>query len=67
MIDWGDVWPWTKATGVIAITVFHHWLAARRKGFAAGVNTLSGRHYRIMNEVPTVFLIIIVFSVVLRF
>ncbi len=67
IVDWSDFWPWSKASAVIGMTVFHHWLAARRKDFAAGDNRLEGRRFRIMNEVPTVFLIVIVFSVVLRF
>ncbi len=67
VVDWGLVWPWTKAAAVLAMTWFHHWLAARRKDFANGRNTLPGRRYRIMNEMPTLLLVVIVFSVVLRF
>jgi protoporphyrinogen IX oxidase len=67
LIDWSMIWPWTKALGILAMTWFHHWLALRRKDFAKGTNTLSGRQYRIMNEVPTVLLLVIVFSVILRF
>ncbi|HBR38293.1 MAG TPA: hypothetical protein DD939_13470, partial [Sulfitobacter pontiacus] len=39
----------------------------RVKAFAAGENRLSGKRYRIMNEVPTLLMIIIVFSVVVKF
>lgn len=67
IVDWSDIWPWTKAGGVVAMTIFHHWLGRRRKDFASGVNTLSGRQFRIMNEVPTILMVVIVFSVVLRF
>ena len=67
VVDWGSVWPWTKAAGVIGMTWFHHWLGLRRKAFMRGENVLSGRHYRMMNEVPTVLLLVIVFSVVLKF
>ncbi len=67
IVDWSSFWPWFKAAGVIAMTVFHMWLAARRKEFATGTNTRSGRTYRIMNEVPTVLMIVVVFSVVLKF
>ncbi len=66
IIDWGAVWPWTKAASVIGMTWFHMWCAARRKDFVAGTNTRSGRQYRIMNEVPTLLLLVIVFSVVAR-
>jgi len=66
IIDWGLFWPWTKAGAVLAMTWFHHWLANRRKDFIAGNNNITGRQYRLMNEVPTVLLVIIVVSVIAR-
>ncbi|MGR3540291.1 MAG: protoporphyrinogen oxidase HemJ [Hasllibacter sp.] len=66
VVDWGALWPWTKAAAVLAMTWFHMWLAARRKEFAAGANTRSGRTFRIMNEVPTLLLVVIVLSVIVR-
>jgi putative membrane protein len=67
LIDWGAAWPWIKAAGILAMTWFHFWLDRRRKDFAAGRNTLTGRNYRMMNEVPTVLMIVIVFAVVVKF
>ena len=67
IVDWSMVWPWTKAASVIAMTWFHMWLAGRRKDFAAGQNTLTGRRYRMMNEVPTLLMIVIVLSVIVKF
>jgi protoporphyrinogen IX oxidase len=67
IVDWTYLWPWTKGVAVIAMTGFHIWLAKRHKDFVAGQNTLSGRQYRLMNEVPTVLMIIIVLSVILKF
>ena len=66
VIDWAAVWPWTKAVSVLAMTWFHHWLAKRRKDFMSGENHVTGRRYRMMNEVPTLLLIIIVVSVIAR-
>lgn len=66
VVDWSYLWPWTKAAAVLTLTWFHHWLGRRRKDFAHGKNTRSGRTYRLMNEVPTVLLIVIVFSVIAR-
>ncbi|SFR35323.1 protoporphyrinogen oxidase HemJ [Litoreibacter janthinus] len=66
IVDWSEGWPWVKAGAVIGMTWFHEWLAARRKDFVAGTNTRSGRTYRLMNEVPTVFMIIIVIMVIAR-
>ena len=67
IVDWSAVWPWTKAAAVLSMTWFHHWLARRRKDFAGGRNAVSGRRYRLMNELPTVLLIVIVVSVVVKF
>jgi len=67
IVDWSEIWPWTKAAAVLVMTWFHHWLGLRRKDFVAGKNSHTGRQYRLMNEVPTVLMIIIVVSVIVRF
>ncbi|MTJ04610.1 MAG: protoporphyrinogen oxidase HemJ [Sediminimonas qiaohouensis] len=67
IIDWSSIWPWTKGIAVIVLTWFHMWLAVRRKDFAARRNTRTGRQFRVMNEVPTILMVIIVLSVVLKF
>ena len=67
IVDWGMVWPWTKAVAVLAMTWFHHWLALRRKDLESGTNTVTGRQYRMMNELPTLLMIVIVVSVVVKF
>lgn len=67
IVDWSMVWPWTKAAAVLAMTWFHHWLALRRKDLEAGTNSVTGRQYRMMNELPTLLLIVIVISVVVKF
>lgn len=66
IVDWTAVWPWTKAISVIAMTWFHHWLGLRRKDFLRAQNTRTGRTYRLMNEVPTILMVIIVVSVIAR-
>ncbi len=67
IVDWMQVWPWAKTAAVLAMTWFHMWLAARRKDFVAGRNTLTGRQYRMMNEVPTLLMVVIVVSVIVKF
>jgi protoporphyrinogen IX oxidase len=67
IVDWSAPWSWAKAGCVLAMTWFHMWLAVRRKDFASGQNTRSGRTYRMMNEVPTVLMVVIVFAVITRF
>ena len=67
IVDWSEVWPWTKAASVLGMTLFHHWLARRRKDFMNGTNRFSGRQYRLMNEVPTLLMMVVVASVIVRF
>lgn len=67
VVAWDWVWPWTKAAAVLAMTWFHMWLAGRRKSLLSGKNRLTGRQFRMMNEVPTALMVVIVLSVVLKF
>jgi protoporphyrinogen IX oxidase len=67
IVDWSQIWPWTKAASVLAMSWFHHWLGYRRKDFMRGENKVSGRSYRLMNEVPTLLMVVIVVSVIFKF
>ena len=66
IVDWTMVWPWTKAAAVLAMTVFHHWLMIERKKLARGEGS-TGQRYRLMNEVPTLLMVVIVLSVIVKF
>jgi putative membrane protein len=66
IVDWSQFWPWVKAAMVIALTWFHHWLGYRRKELIAGTCKVTGRQFRLMNEVPTVLMIVIVIMVIAR-
>jgi putative membrane protein len=59
-------WLHVKLTAVVLLSVLHGMLAKWRKDFAADRNTRSARFYRLINEVPTVLLIIIVIMVVVK-
>ena len=65
IVDWSMIWPWTKAAAVLGMTWFHMWLAGQRKALARGQG-LSGRRYRMMNELPTILMLVIVLSVVVK-
>ena len=67
IVDWSMVWPWTKAAAVLTMTWFHHWLATQRKIMATQPAPLSGRTYRLMNELPTLLMVVIVLSVIVKF
>ena len=67
IVDWRvDLWIYPKLGAVFVLTWFHHWLGRRRKEFAADANTRTGRSYRLMNEVPTIGLIVIVIMVIVK-
>ena len=66
IVVWSDLWPWSKAAGVLGMTWFHMWLAGQRKALARGQG-LTGRRYRMMNELPTLLMIVIVLSVFIKF
>ena len=66
VIDWSQGWPWVKAVMVLGMTAFHMWLGVQRKRLAAGHSSVSGRGFRIMNEVPTLLMVVIVVMVIVR-
>jgi putative membrane protein len=66
VVDWAAAWPYAKFAAIIGMTWFHMWCGARRKDLMVEGVQRSGRHYRLMNEVPTVLLIVIVISVIAR-
>jgi len=66
IVDFGQAWVWIKLASVLGMTWFHHWLGKRRKDFLDGTNSVSGRGYRLMNEVPTVLMLVIVAMVVIK-
>tara|TARA_Y100000389_G_C17098557_1_gene334750 strand:+ start:96 stop:473 length:378 start_codon:yes stop_codon:yes gene_type:complete len=66
-ISWTDVWIYVKLVSVFFMFGFHGWLSKQRKNFMRGENKLTGKQLRIANEVPTILLIIIVASVIIKF
>lgn len=60
------VWLHIKLTLVAILVFYHHLLSRWRKDFEKGQNKHSQKFYRIINEVPTVAMIIIVSLVILK-
>ena len=60
------VWFHIKLTAVLALSAFHGFLAKCRKDFAAGINARSANFFRLINEVPTILMIIIVIMVIVK-
>jgi putative membrane protein len=59
-------WMHAKLGLVLALSGYQGWLKAQLRRFAARQNTYSGRTWRILNEVPALFLIAIVILVVVK-
>ncbi|MEI6188069.1 MAG: protoporphyrinogen oxidase HemJ [Alphaproteobacteria bacterium] len=60
------VWFHIKMLAVVILLAFHGLLAKWRKDFVKGQNKKPAKFYKIINEVPVVFFIIIVSMVVVK-
>ncbi|GAB5468800.1 MAG: protoporphyrinogen oxidase HemJ [Rhodospirillales bacterium] len=63
---WTQGWFHVKLLLVILMTAFHMALAHWRRHFAEDRNGHSARFYRIMNEGPTLLMVVIVILVVVK-
>jgi putative membrane protein len=61
-----QLWLQLKLFLVLLMSGFHGYLGVCRKKFESNTNIKSEKFYRIINEVPTVLMIIIVFLVVFK-
>jgi len=62
----GQGWFHAKLAFVLALSAYHVWLAGYAKTLAGGEHRLSGRHLRLLNEVPGVAAAFIVVLVVVK-
>ena len=61
-----ELWIQLKLIFVILLTIYHFYLGKCVSNFAINQNNNSSKFYRIINEIPTILLIIIVFIVVFK-
>ncbi len=66
IVDWSAGWWHLKLLCLILMSGVHGVLSVRRRDFLADRNTKPQRYFRILNEVPTVLMIVIVFMVIAR-
>ena len=66
IISLSFLWMRIKLGLVIILTAYHFYLLAVLKDFQANNNTKSSKFFRIINEVPTILLIIIIFVVIFK-
>lgn len=67
VVNWSAAWAWSKAAGVLGMTAYHLYLMQARERFVTGTNRLTGRQWRMMNELPTLFMVVIVLAVIVKF
>tara|TARA_B100000902_G_C27094683_1_gene805631 strand:- start:491 stop:874 length:384 start_codon:yes stop_codon:yes gene_type:complete len=61
-----SLWFSVKLFLVIFLSGYHGFLSVCRKKFLANSNSNSPKFYRVINEIPTVILILVVFLVVFK-
>ncbi|MCF4096918.1 protoporphyrinogen oxidase HemJ [Maritalea mediterranea] len=61
-----DGWFLVKLIGVLALSGMHGFLSKQVKAFAQDQNERSAKFFRMINEVPTLLMIIIVIMVVVK-
>ena len=58
------IWLQLKLLFVVILTIYHFFLFQCLRKFAENNNSYSSKFYRIINEIPTILLIVIIFVVI---
>lgn len=66
LYDFMGGWLHVKITAIVLMSGFHGFLAASLRRFAKGENKYSAKTWRILNEAPTVLMIIAVIMVIVK-
>ena len=61
-----STWLQLKMALVIILTIYHFFLLKCLRKFDENTNKYSSKFYRIINEIPTVLLIVIIFIVIFK-
>ena len=64
--NFGFIWLQLKLAFVIILTTYHFFLFQCLRKFTENTNTHSPKFYRIINEIPTVLLIVIILIIVFK-
>ena len=65
MLD-GVYWLWIKLAALVFMIIFHFYLGVILKRLAEDKCTKSGKFFRVINEIPTILMIVIVTMVVVK-
>ena len=66
MDNFGSLWLQLKLFFVVILTIYHFFLFQCLRKFAENNNSFSPKFYRIINEIPTVLLIGVIFVIVFK-
>ena len=66
MENFSSLWLQLKLFFVVILTIYHFFLFQCLRKFAENNNSFSPKFYRIINEIPTVLLILIVLIVIFK-
>ena len=61
-----ELWMQVKTALVIILTLYHFLLGKHLAEFSINNNSKSSKYFRIINEVPTIILIVVVFAVIFK-
>ena len=61
-----ELWMQIKTVSILILTHYHFYLGKHLRMFALNTNNKSSKFFRIINEIPTILLIVIVFVVVFK-
>ena len=64
--NFGSLWLQLKLLFVIILTIYHFFLFKCLRKFAENNNSFSSKFYRIINEIPTILLIGIIFIIIYK-
>ena len=65
-IVFAELWMQIKTVSVVILTYYHFLLGKYLSDFAIDTNKKTSKFFRIINEVPTIILIVVVFVVVFK-
>jgi putative membrane protein len=66
VVDWSMGWIYVKLGSVLGLVMMHGLMEKWRAAFAKDANTHPPRFFRMVNEVPTLLMIVIVIMVVTK-
>ena len=61
-----QLWMHIKLSLVVLLTIYHEYLGMCLKSLRLNTNTKTSKFFRIVNEVPTIILIFIIFIVIFK-